>query len=85
MVSVAAPNDGLESKEVERWNGLVRQVIHELYPLLFGEVKPGDLKAIHQIFNESKSLNPSPSRLKFEAQMRKIRSLKEDAFLYGVI
>lgn len=82
---VSAPNTGLNHEEVKKWETLIQKVTLELYPILFNKTQPGDLRSIHSMFNDAKKMDPGPLRLQFEAQMRKIRSLKDDVSLYGII
>ena len=58
---------------------------NEAYPILFKNVFPGDLKAIHRIFNEAHITQPNSIRAQFESQLREMLSLEDTVSLRGFV
>lgn len=82
---INASDEGANFKEIADWSQIIIKMTNELYPILFNNVQPGDLKAIYSIVNAAYIVPPNEQRKRFESQLRICLSLDETVLLQGVI
>ncbi len=62
----------VEPQEIEQWKVIINKMISECYPLLFSEVKNGDI-------NKLKSIVEGPINSAFEARIKDLLHLEDSA------
>jgi uncharacterized SAM-binding protein YcdF (DUF218 family) len=82
---IHASNEGLGLNEVEIWINIIEKMTTEIYPILFKNVLPGDLEAIHRIFNEAHLKKANREREQFESQLTRMLSLNHSISLRGFV
>lgn len=81
-----SPNDGINEDETQFWDKVITQLVSNCYPLLFKNVTPGDMRAIHKIINgKYLTQEERQNRVAFEACFRELLSIENKIPLHDFI